>query len=283
MFKLVRIAYIVIKYFRKQDYENYLWLLLLPENVRSSVTALRAFNIELATVKDVVSTQEIGKMRMHFWKESLNDMYQRNPPHHPVAEELYEAIQKHNLSKQWLLRLVEERERTLEDRPFSSLEEVETYAEKTASSILYLTLEIFGVRDIHADHAASHVGKAQGLTTLIRSVPYHAARRKVLLPQDLLITHNVSQESIIRGRDEQAIKEVIYDLASHAHSHVLKARSLKKSVPQEGSPALLALTPIDRYLTRLQKLNFDLFNPVSQRRDAFLPWALWWKKLQRTY
>lgn len=35
-------------------------------------------------------------------------------------------------------------ERTLEDRPFSSLEEVETYAEKTASSILYLTLEIFG-------------------------------------------------------------------------------------------------------------------------------------------
>ena len=36
------------------------------------------------------------------------------------------------------------KDHTLEDRPFLSLEEVEDYAENTASSLMYLTLEILG-------------------------------------------------------------------------------------------------------------------------------------------
>ena len=43
------------------------------------------------------------------------------------------------------------------------------------------------VRNVHADHAASHVGKAQGLVTLVRSIHYHARRSNVYLPRDLMI------------------------------------------------------------------------------------------------
>lgn len=34
----------------------------------------------------------------------------------------------------------------------------ERYAEDTAASLLYLTLEATGVRNTSADHAASHIG-----------------------------------------------------------------------------------------------------------------------------
>lgn len=44
---------------------------------------------------------------------------------------------------------------------------------------------ILGVRDIHADHAASHIGKAQGIVTCLRATPYHSARQKVFLPMDI--------------------------------------------------------------------------------------------------
>lgn len=44
---------------------------------------------------------------------------------------------------------------------------------------------ILGVRDIHADHAASHIGKAQGIVTCLRATPYHCTRRKVFLPMDI--------------------------------------------------------------------------------------------------
>lgn len=45
---------------------------------------------------------------------------------------------------------------------------MEAYAEKTISNVLYLILEGFAVKNIHADHAASHLGKAQGLVQQIR-------------------------------------------------------------------------------------------------------------------
>ena len=43
-----------------------------------------------------------------------------------------------------------------------------------------------GIRDVHADHAASHLGKAEGTVTLLRSTPYHAHHGRVFLPMDLL-------------------------------------------------------------------------------------------------
>ena len=86
---------------------------------------------------------------------------------------------------------------------------METYAENTFSSILYLTLEgagrsvcgyrvttltnhtvggiIAGVKSIDADHAASHVGKAEGIVTLLRAMPYYRSRRRVLLPLDIMM------------------------------------------------------------------------------------------------
>ena len=39
-----------IIHFRKYDYENYLSTLLLPTQARSSIFAVRAFNIEIAQV-----------------------------------------------------------------------------------------------------------------------------------------------------------------------------------------------------------------------------------------
>jgi NADH dehydrogenase [ubiquinone] 1 alpha subcomplex assembly factor 6 len=39
------------------------------------------------------------------------------------------------------------------------MSDLEQYAEDSASSLLYLSLECGGVSDQNADHAASHLGK----------------------------------------------------------------------------------------------------------------------------
>ncbi len=44
-----------------------------------------------------------------------------------------------------------------------------------------------GVRDVQADHAASHVGKAEGIVTLLRASTYHRANRRTPLPMDILM------------------------------------------------------------------------------------------------
>jgi hypothetical protein len=53
-----------------------------------------------------------------------------------------------------------------------------------------------GVANKDADHAASHVGKAVGITTLLRGTGYHASRRRSYLPIELCAEHGLSQ---VRG------------------------------------------------------------------------------------
>uniref|UniRef100_A0A3Q2TBY6 NADH:ubiquinone oxidoreductase complex assembly factor 6 n=1 Tax=Fundulus heteroclitus TaxID=8078 RepID=A0A3Q2TBY6_FUNHE len=75
-------------------------------------------------------------------------------------------------------------EKDLDDRAYRNLQELEKYSENTQSSLLYLLLECL-VKNVHADHAASHIGKAQGIVTCLRATPYHSSRRKVYLPMDI--------------------------------------------------------------------------------------------------
>ncbi|XP_043363513.1 NADH dehydrogenase (ubiquinone) complex I, assembly factor 6 isoform X2 [Dermochelys coriacea] len=205
---------------RKRDYEGFLCSLLLPAESRTSAFALRAFNVELAQIKDSITQKTIGLMRMEFWRKAVEDIYCDNPPHQPVAIELWKAVKRHNLTKRWLLKIIDEREKNLDDRAYRNIQELETYADNTHSALLYLTLEMLGVRDIHADHAASHIGKAQGIVTCLRATPYHSKRQKVFLPMDICMLHGVSQEDFIRANREKNLRDVIYNIASQAHVHL---------------------------------------------------------------
>ncbi|XP_012323374.1 NADH dehydrogenase (ubiquinone) complex I, assembly factor 6 isoform X2 [Aotus nancymaae] len=233
---------------RKRDYEGYLCSLLLPAESRSSAFALRAFNVELAQVKDSISEKTIGLMRMQFWKKTVEDIYCDNPPHQPVAIELWKAVKRHNLTKRWLMNIIDEREKNLDDKAYRNIKELENYAENTQCSLLYLTLEILGIKDLHADHAASHIGKAQGIVTCLRATPYHVSRRKVFLPMDICMLHDVSQEDFLRRNQDKNVRDVIYDIASQAHLHLKHARSFHKSVPVKAFPAFLQTVPCCRTL-----------------------------------
>ncbi|XP_006859268.1 PREDICTED: NADH dehydrogenase (ubiquinone) complex I, assembly factor 6 [Chrysochloris asiatica] len=268
---------------RKRDYEGYLCSLLLPAESRSAAFALRAFNVELAQVKDSVSEKTIGLMRMQFWKDTVEDIYQDSPPNQPVAIELWKVIKKHNLTKRWLLRIIDEREKNLDDKVYRNIQELETYAENTQSSLLYLILELLGVKNLHADHAASHIGKAQGIVTCLRATPYHSSRRKVFLPMDICMLHGVSQEDFLRKTQGKNVRDVVYDIASQAHLHLKHARSFHKSVPVQAFPAFLQTVAVEDYLKKIQQVGFDIFHPTLQQKNALLPLSLYIQSWRKRY
>jgi len=55
---------------------------------------------------------------------------------------------------------------------FASIEEIENYAEGTASSLLYLTLEAAEMKNVEMDHVASHLGKGISFPFLFRMSNY---------------------------------------------------------------------------------------------------------------
>ncbi|XP_077577051.1 NADH dehydrogenase (ubiquinone) complex I, assembly factor 6 isoform X1 [Stigmatopora nigra] len=268
---------------RSRDYEGFVCSLLLPEAARRSSLALRAFNVELAQVKDSVSQKSLGLMRMQFWKAAIEDIYRDKVPIQPVAIELARAVKKHNLTKRWLTRIIAEREKDLEDRGYRNLQELESYAENVQSPLLYLLLECLGVKDVHADHAASHVGKAHGIVTCLRATPHHSARRRVYLPWDICMLHGASQEDFIRRNQEQHVRDVVYDIASQAHVHLQHARSFRPRVPAVAMPAFLHTVALEDFLQRVRKADFDIFHPSLQKRNPLLAMQLYLRSWKKTY
>lgn len=68
---------------------------------------------------------------------------------------------------------------------------MERYAEETVSSIYYLILKVAGVENVHADHVASHLGKAQGISNILRYVMLKMQSIHPMRPYLLTLFYNV--------------------------------------------------------------------------------------------
>ncbi|XP_061633355.1 NADH dehydrogenase (ubiquinone) complex I, assembly factor 6 isoform X1 [Phyllopteryx taeniolatus] len=274
---------------RSRDYEGFVCSLLLPEAARRSALALRAFNVELAQAGEGLCFSEVSRSdanavledghRRHLQRQTTQPASQRRA----VEDFVSQAVKKHNLTKRWLTRIIAEREKDLDDRGYRNLQELESYAENAQSPLLYLLLESLGVKDVHADHAASHVGKAHGIVTCLRATPHHSGRRRVYLPLDICMLHGVSQEDFIRRSREQDVRDVVYDIASQAHVHLQNARSFGPRVPAAAMPAFLHTVVLEDFLQRVRKADFDIFHPSLQKRNPLLAIQLYLRSWKKTY
>lgn len=104
---------------------------------------------------------------------------------HPVALALTDSLRRSKLSTSWLMRLVQAREEDLEGRTMYTLTDLDKWAEANHSTLLYLQLEMLGIRDVHADHAASHLGKATGIVATLRGAAFHARHRRSYIPAEV--------------------------------------------------------------------------------------------------
>lgn len=133
-----------------------------------------------------------------------------------------QILQRHKLSKHYFKRLIDARYSKLENPRFTDLSAIEKYAENAFSSIFYLLLEAYETKDLNVDHFASHLGKACGIITLIRAIPYYAQKNDVTLPIDLIEKYKVSVKTIFRGESSQELKEVLFQMSSCANTHLQK-------------------------------------------------------------
>jgi Squalene/phytoene synthase len=60
---------------RTSDYTNFLPAFFYPVHLRDSYIALRAFNVELATIKENVRHETLGRMRTAWWREAVDGVY----------------------------------------------------------------------------------------------------------------------------------------------------------------------------------------------------------------
>lgn len=259
---------------RSYDYHHYLCLLHLPPLMRKAAFAFRAFNVETAKAMDASSNPQVGLMRLLWWQEVVDKIFSGKLVEHPVAQALSSVIGEQRISKHWLKRSVEARINDARREPGEvpeTIKEIEKYAEDTQSTILYMILQAGGIQSATADHAASHIGKADGLLLLLKSLPYHFRRagRVSYMPADVARKHGIliagqGRSEILLEPTEQ-FSEAVFEVASVANAHLKKARELYSSVPAEALPVLLPAVSAQVFLDSLQRAQFNVFDSRLSR------------------
>lgn len=246
---------------RKYDSPSFTLSHFIQPHAQPAYLAIRAFNIEISRIPDIVSNATIGQMRHQFWKDTINKTFDKNPPNEPVAVLLASYMNDTGirLNKAWFQKVISSREQALLRPGFSSLTNLETYSESTYSTLLYLTLSALPLNSLTADHVASHVGKAAGIAAILRGVPLlafppppnsHSAnpagmglpmtrdrQRVINLPLDIMSQCGVREEDIYKNAgNAEGLKDAVFTIATRASDHLITARSLLKNIKSREVP-----------------------------------------------
>jgi len=326
---------------RKSDMPSSLLLPYIPAHARDAYIALRAFNIEVARTADTTSTPTIGAMRLQFQRDAVSKALAGQPPKQPIAillakgafDILEKTEAKTKWSKTWFMRIIDTREKYLSNQPYPNISALENYAEHTYSTLLYLTLQALPMASLTADHIASHIGKAAGISAVLRGLPLlafpgppntHANQSQfagdvgatrhgaVTLPLDIMAETGLREEDVLRnGSQARGLRDAVFAVATRANDHLITARQMLQNVragegeghdfehqdeeehvylpskgggqhesqTQEGERAFGVFMPAiatQLWLDRLEKVDFDIFDPKLRVTDWRLPWKAFW-------
>ncbi|CAG8257080.1 unnamed protein product [Penicillium salamii] len=241
--------------FAKYDRPSYTLSTFIPRHAQSFYIALRALNVSLSMIPDTTSSPTIGLMRLQFWRDSVAKILAGTPPKEPVAillssaiSELHERTQgRARISKGWLTRLINSREQTLTNDPYPTLAALESYAENTYSTLMYLTLSALPMASVTADHVASHIGKAVGIAAVLRGLPFvafpapsaqapaganspmggGAKQGAVMLPLDVMAQTGVREEDVLRhGAEAEGLRDAVFTVATRASDHLITVQQM---------------------------------------------------------
>ncbi len=232
---------------RADDRDRFLTAMFMPADKRADVLTLYAFNIELAKIREHVSENMIGRIKLQWWRDRIADMYDGKgaPKGNPITQALLDVITRRQLPREHFDVLLDTRERDMADADegMATVADLEAYAEGTSSQLLYLVLHILGVK---ADAAAKHVGIAYALTGILRAVLFHARENRLYLPG----------VASVQDLSSSATAKIVADLARLAQAHLQNARAEK--VERAAIPALLLGTIADQNLKLLKRANYNV-------------------------
>ena len=90
---------------RQHDQDRYLASLFAPEDKRRHLLALYAFSVEISRIASLVHEPPLGEIRLQWWLDTLDGIYDGVIQAQPVARALGAAIKVGDIPKHALVNL----------------------------------------------------------------------------------------------------------------------------------------------------------------------------------
>tara|TARA_Y100001934_G_scaffold137221_1_gene165574 strand:+ start:6330 stop:7184 length:855 start_codon:yes stop_codon:yes gene_type:complete len=247
---------------RRNDRDRFLTALFAPTHLREHLYTLYAFNIEISKTREVVNETMLGAIRLQWWREVIEAIYQDNPVRkHAVVTALKSTINNCSLDRENFERLIDGRNLDLEDVPPANLIDLLEYADATSGSMVLLALQVLGVNiDREIRRIALEVGRAWAIVGTIRAMPYQLQRGRFMLPDELVENYGVERRGVLDLKSSSELSAAIGALSAEAKKHLVNARSNRRSIPRTAIAALLPAVLADVYLHRLRRAQNNIFD-----------------------
>jgi phytoene synthase len=222
----------------------------------------------------------LGQIRLQWWREAIDVAYAGGTPRpHVVVEAITAAIRSRHLTRQHFDRLIDARERDLDDAPPATLATLEDYAEGTSARLVLLALEALQAATPAACEAGRHVGIAYALTGLMRALPVHAAAGRTFIPAGIAADAGLDPADYAALRSTPALTRAVAAIAAAATRHLAAARTRRRDIPAAALPALLTARIAADALRRLERSGFDPFTGTAAMVDPLQSWRLAYARL----
>lgn len=259
---------------RDGDKDRWLACLFVPEPYRRHLMALCAFNVEIASVRERVSSPLPGEVRLQWWRDAVAKQGHGDVLANPVAAALLDTLDRCRLPPQALVTMTEARIHDLYDDLFPDVTALEAYCGETAGALLQLSaLVLADGANPDTGTLAGHAGCAYAITGHLCSFALLASRGQVMIPQTILDSFGVTREAIVAGREETNLRPLLADMRRTARHHLEASRRLSGGIAPPVRAAFLPLALCEGALNALERsAPFQSHSGPSQWRRQ---WTLW--------
>ena len=198
---------------RNADEDRWLASRFAPKPLRRQLTALYAFNIEVASVADKVGEPRLGEIRLQWWRDSVGSIFQGGPiPDHPVTRALAELRNQADLPLNVFDELLTARVSDLSHAPFETWGDVDNYIDATEGGLMRMAALLCQPEATASSQRASALqaaARAWGYVKLLRALPAWTAQQRTFFPRAL-------RANIVQGSDPVEIDNAGLAMAAHA-------------------------------------------------------------------
>jgi len=138
--------------------------------------------------------RDVVRAQLQAWRAELNACYEGQATTRQ-GRALQPWIERYQLTRQSFEDLIDGVEMDLDHARYATFDELYEYCWRVASTVGFMCLEIFGVRDAGRDYALN-LGLALQLTNILRDVGADLRAGRVYLPTDDLATHGYSPDRL---------------------------------------------------------------------------------------
>ncbi|SCA54948.1 putative phytoene synthase (Terpenoid synthase) [Candidatus Terasakiella magnetica] len=259
---------------RKNDHDQFLCGLFSPADKQEAFFAMQVFHMETARIRDVVNEAHMGLIRLQWWRDLVGDIYADKAPNveHGMHKEIIQALKDKGVEQDLFERYFNARTFDMEDQAHDDLPALLRYLEATGGVAAQIKEGAIG---LEISDAAKLIGAASSLCQMIKTMAFQARSGRCKIPRSLAQSHNLDLKSFFELKCDEGLKACTRELVGEIKKMIATARETKSST----NAVLLNTVAIEDYLARLEKVDFDPFNPnlgsgrlVKQLKLGFKAW-----------